>query len=74
MFEANFVHVESYQCGIHSQLTHIFHRWRLLDEQCIQLILRSFYIVIMIKHYCNLLVGCLLNWVLRLMFVFSYVL
>jgi len=34
---------------------HIFHCWRLLDEHCIQLILRSklIYIVITTKRYCN---------------------
>ena len=44
-----FCRVEYCQYGTHSQLTQIFHRWRLLDEQYIQLISRSFYIVVMIE-------------------------
>jgi len=35
-----------------SSFRQIFHRWRLSDEQCIQLISRSFYILVMIE-LCN---------------------
>ena len=47
--EKKFCLVEYCQYGTHSQLTQIFHRWRLLDEQYIQLISRSFYSVVMIE-------------------------